>query len=136
MAEQQPYLRSRHQLIKPLKLPACDGEARRIVLDHHGNRCRRTFADAGEIVRFVKEQNLDRHFISPPRRPGRLPPRRAAGIKALVPAGHSVSGYAKNSLPKVSEVKEWSGTGARKRSTTDPGATSNPSAPCPYDRPS
>ena len=46
------------------------GEARRVVLDHLGNRYHRTFADVWEFVRFAKEQNLDLDFTSPPRRPG------------------------------------------------------------------
>jgi hypothetical protein len=65
-----------NHLIRLLKLPACVGEARRIVLVPHGDRCRRTFAGAWEFVRFAEEQTRGRRFTSPPQRPE---PRAPAG---------------------------------------------------------
>jgi hypothetical protein len=58
-------------------MPACIGEARRVVLDHLGNRYKRHFADVWEFVRFAREKNLDLDFTSPPKRPEW--PTRAAG---------------------------------------------------------
>jgi hypothetical protein len=45
------------------------GQSRRVVLDQHGNRYRRTFADVWQFVRFTKEQRLDLDFTTPPQRP-------------------------------------------------------------------
>jgi len=50
-------------------MPICTGEARRIVLDHLGNRYQWHFADPWEFVRFAKENVADIDFLSPPRRP-------------------------------------------------------------------
>ena len=81
-AEPLPCRLSTQQLVELLKMPTCVGEARRVVLDHLGNRYQRPFADPWEFVRFAKEQRLDLDFTSPPQRPeaGRSPltPRRAA----------------------------------------------------------
>jgi hypothetical protein len=49
-------------------MPTCTGEARRLILDHLGNRYRRTFGDPWEFVRFAQEQHLDLDLTTPPQR--------------------------------------------------------------------
>ena len=49
-------------------MPTCIGEARRIVLDHLGNRYYRHFADGWEFVHFAMENLSDLDLISPPQR--------------------------------------------------------------------
>jgi hypothetical protein len=68
-AEPLPYRLSSRQVVELLKMPPSVGAARRVVLDHLGDRYQRQFADAWEFVRFAKEQGLDLDFTSPPRRP-------------------------------------------------------------------
>ena len=51
------------------RLHPCMGDVRRVILDHLGNRYRRTFGDVWEFVRFAREQNLDLDFTTPPQRP-------------------------------------------------------------------
>jgi len=68
-AEPLPCRLSTQQLVELLKMPTCIPEARRVVLDHLGNRYKRPFADVWEFVRFAKEQRLDLDFTSPPQRP-------------------------------------------------------------------
>jgi hypothetical protein len=64
-----PCRLSTQQLVELLKMPTCFGEARRVVLDHLGNRYRRRFADVWEFVRYAQEQRLDLDFTNPPKRP-------------------------------------------------------------------
>jgi hypothetical protein len=71
-AEPPPCRLSTPQLVELLKMPACVGEDRRVVLDHLGNRYRRYFADVWEFTHFAQEQNLDLDFTSPPKRPERM----------------------------------------------------------------
>jgi hypothetical protein len=68
-AEPPPCRLSTQQLVELLKMPTCVAEARRVILDHLGNRYRRTFADVWEFVRFAQEQKLDLDFTTPPQRP-------------------------------------------------------------------
>jgi hypothetical protein len=68
-AEPPPCRLSTPQLVNLLKTPGFVGEARRVVLDHLGNRYKRHFADQWEFVRFAKEQKLDLDFTSPAQRP-------------------------------------------------------------------
>jgi tRNA A-37 threonylcarbamoyl transferase component Bud32 len=67
--EPLPSRLSTPQLVELLKHPVCVGDARRIVLDHLGNRYKRTFADQWEFVRFAEEKKLDLDFATPPKRP-------------------------------------------------------------------
>jgi hypothetical protein len=67
-AEPPPCRLSTQRLVDLLKLPTCFG-ARRVILDHLGNRYHRTFKDQWEFVRFAREQNLDLDFTTPPHRP-------------------------------------------------------------------
>jgi tRNA A-37 threonylcarbamoyl transferase component Bud32 len=67
--EPLPCRFSSQQLVELLKMPICVGEARRVVLDHLGNRYHRRFADVWEFVRFAQEQRLDLEFTNPPQRP-------------------------------------------------------------------
>jgi hypothetical protein len=69
-AQLPPCRLSTQQLVDLLKMPPCIGEPRRIILEHLGNRYRRTFGAPWEFVRFAKEQNLNLDFTSPPQRPG------------------------------------------------------------------
>lgn len=72
-AESLPCRLSTQQLIELLKLPACTvpactGAARRVVLDHLGNRYQWTFTDEWDFVRFARKQpGLD--LSSPPAAP-------------------------------------------------------------------
>jgi hypothetical protein len=68
-AEPFPCRLSTQQLVELLKMPTCVGPARRVVLDHLGNRYQRPFADVWEFVRFAEEQKLGLDFTSPPQRP-------------------------------------------------------------------
>ncbi|HEV3261677.1 MAG TPA: hypothetical protein VG013_32810, partial [Gemmataceae bacterium] len=68
-AEPSPCRLSTQQLVELLKMPTCISEVRRIILDHLGNRYRRTFGDQWEFVRFAQVQHLGLDFTSPPQRP-------------------------------------------------------------------
>jgi hypothetical protein len=68
-AEPPPCRLSTSQLVELLKMPGFVGAARRVVLDHLGNRYRRHFADVWEFVRFAREQHLGLDFTTPPQRP-------------------------------------------------------------------
>ena len=57
------------ELVDLLKMPTCFGKARRVVLDHLGNRYGRRFVNHWAFVRFAKERNLGLDFTTPPRRP-------------------------------------------------------------------
>ncbi len=50
-------------------MPTCTGAARRVVLNHLGNRYGRRFANHWAFVRFAREPNLDLDFTTPHRRP-------------------------------------------------------------------
>jgi hypothetical protein len=70
-AEPFPCRLTTQELVELLKMPTCFGQARRIVLDHLGNRYRRRFVNHWEFVRFATEQNLGLDFTTPPKRPDR-----------------------------------------------------------------
>jgi hypothetical protein len=53
------------ELVDLLKMPTCFGQARRVVLDHLGNR----FVNHWAFVRFASEQGLELDFTTPPKRP-------------------------------------------------------------------
>ena len=72
-AEPPPCRLSTQQLVELLKTPPFVGEARRVVLDHLGNRYQRRFADQWDFVRYATEQRLGLDFTSPPQRPEMLP---------------------------------------------------------------
>ena len=57
------------ELVELLKMPTCFGVARRVVLDHLGNRYGRRFVNHWAYVRFAREQGLDLDFTTPPKRP-------------------------------------------------------------------
>ena len=57
------------ELVELLKMPTCFGNARRLVLDHLGNRYRRRFVNHWAFVRFAEEQKLGLDFTTPPKRP-------------------------------------------------------------------
>ncbi len=67
-AEPFPCRLSTQELVELLKMPTCFGEARRVVLNHLGNRYRRGFFNHWEFVRFAKEQKLDLDFTTTPKR--------------------------------------------------------------------
>jgi hypothetical protein len=50
-------------------MPTCFGKARRIVLDHLGNRYSRHFVNRWAFVRLAREQGLGLDFTTPPKRP-------------------------------------------------------------------
>jgi hypothetical protein len=57
------------ELVDLLKMPTCIGVARRIVLDHLGNRYSRHFINHWAFVRFAREGGLNLDFTAPPKRP-------------------------------------------------------------------
>jgi hypothetical protein len=63
-----PCRLSTQDLVELLKMPTCFGAARKVVLQHLGNRYGRTFANHWEFVRYAKEQRLDLDFTTPPKR--------------------------------------------------------------------
>ena len=60
---------SAQEQVDLLKMPTCFGNARRVVLDHLGNRYGRRFVNHWAFVRFAKEQKLGLDFTTPPKRP-------------------------------------------------------------------
>jgi hypothetical protein len=74
-AEPLPCRLTDQQLVDLLKMPTCFGPVRQVVLQHLGNRYRRTFANHWVFVRFAQERGLNLDFTTPPKRPqpGPLP---------------------------------------------------------------
>jgi hypothetical protein len=59
---------STQELVELLKQPTCIGPARRVVLDHLGNRYGRRFRDHWEFVHFAREHHPELNLTSPPQR--------------------------------------------------------------------
>jgi len=57
------------ELVELLKMPTCFCEARRVVLDHLGDRYGRRFVNHWAFVRYAQEQGLGLDFTTPPKRP-------------------------------------------------------------------
>jgi hypothetical protein len=68
-AEPLPCRLTTQELVDLLKMPTCFGKARRVVLDHLGNRYRRRFVNHWAFVRFASEQGIELDFSTPPKRP-------------------------------------------------------------------
>ena len=68
--EPYPCRLTTQELVDLLKMPTCIGAARRVVLDHLGNRYGRRFVNHWAFVRYATEQKLNLDFTTPPRRPG------------------------------------------------------------------
>jgi tRNA A-37 threonylcarbamoyl transferase component Bud32 len=68
-AEPFPCRLTTQELVELLKMPTCIGAARRVVLDHLGNRYGRRFVNHWAFVRHATEQKLDLDLTTPPRRP-------------------------------------------------------------------
>jgi hypothetical protein len=68
-AEPFPCRLATQELVDLLKMPTCFGEARRVVLDHLGNRYGRRFVNHWAFVRYAQEQGLNLDFTTPPKRP-------------------------------------------------------------------
>jgi hypothetical protein len=68
-SEPFPCRLTTRELVELLKMPTCFGSARRVVLDHLGNRYGRRFVNHWAFVRFAREQGLDLDFTTPLRRP-------------------------------------------------------------------
>jgi hypothetical protein len=68
-AEPFPCRLTTQELVDLLKMPTCIGAARRVVLDHLGNRYGRRFVNHWAFVRYATEKKLDLDFTTPPRRP-------------------------------------------------------------------
>ena len=71
LADPYPCRLTTQELVELLKMPTCFGGARRIVLDHLGNRYHRRFVNHWAFVRFAREQMLGLDFTTPPKRPDR-----------------------------------------------------------------
>ncbi len=67
-AEPFPCRLTTQELVELLKMPTCFGPARRIVLDHLGDRYKRHFVNHWAFVRFATEQKLGLDFTTPPKR--------------------------------------------------------------------
>ncbi len=67
--EPLPCRLTTQELVDLLKMPTCIGEARRVILDHLGNRYHRRFVNPWAFSRFATEQKLDIDLESPPKRP-------------------------------------------------------------------
>jgi hypothetical protein len=67
--EPYPCRLTTQELVDLLKTPTCFGDARRIVLNHLGNRYARRFANHWEFLRFAHEKSLNLDLKTPPRRP-------------------------------------------------------------------
>jgi serine/threonine protein kinase len=80
-AEPYPCRLTTQELVDLLKMPTCFGAARRIVLDHLGNRYGPRFVNHWAFVRYATEQNLNLDFTSPPRRPTYAP----SAVRRLTP---------------------------------------------------
>ena len=68
-AEPFPCRLTTQELVDLLKMPTCFGKARRVVLDHLGNRYRQRFANHWAFVRYAREQGLKLDFTTAPKRP-------------------------------------------------------------------
>jgi len=68
-AEPFPCRLTTQELVELLKMPTCFGGARRVVLDHLGNRYGRRFVNRWAFVRYAHEQGLDLDLTTPPKRP-------------------------------------------------------------------
>ena len=68
-AEPFPCCLTTQELVELLKMPTCFGEARRVVLDHLGNRYGRRFVNHWAFVRYARDQNLGLDFTTPPKQP-------------------------------------------------------------------
>jgi hypothetical protein len=68
-AQPFPCRLTTQELVDLLKMPTCFGAARRVVLDHLGNRYGRRFVNHWAFVRFATDQKLNLDFTTPPRRP-------------------------------------------------------------------
>jgi hypothetical protein len=62
------------ELVELLKMPTCFGKARRVVLDHLGNKYHERFVNHWAFVRYAEDHNLGLDFTTPPKRPD---PRRS-----------------------------------------------------------
>jgi hypothetical protein len=69
--EPLPCRLSTQQLVELLKHPLFLNQARRIVLDHLGNRYQRRFADVWEFVAWAQEHEPTLDLTTPPQRPRR-----------------------------------------------------------------
>ena len=68
-AQPFPCRLTTQELVELLKMPTCFGPARRVVLDHLGNRYGRRFVNHWSFVRYAPEQNLGLNLTSPPKQP-------------------------------------------------------------------
>ena len=68
-AEPFPCRLTTQELVELLKMPTCFGPARRVVLDHLGNRYGKRFVNHWAFVSYAQEQELDLDFATPPKRP-------------------------------------------------------------------
>jgi hypothetical protein len=59
---------STQELVELLKQPTCIGQARRVILDHLGNRYGRGFRDHWEFVHFAHKHLPELDLSSPPKR--------------------------------------------------------------------
>jgi hypothetical protein len=75
-----------------LKMPTCFGKARRIVLDHLGNRYGRYFVNHWAFVRFATEQKLGLDFSTPPKRPPCPSRTTESGPGATASRSHDAAG--------------------------------------------
>jgi hypothetical protein len=74
-AEPIPCRLPTQDLVEMLKYPTCVGPARRVILNHLGNRYGRRFDTHWQFVRYAQDAGLNLDFTTPPKRPPKtLPP--------------------------------------------------------------
>jgi hypothetical protein len=77
-AQPFPCRLTSQELVELLKMPTCFGTARRVVLDHLGNRYGQRFVNHWAFVRYAREHNLS-VSISPHRLNVPIPRSRSSG---------------------------------------------------------
>ena len=68
-SEPFPCRLTTQELVDLLKMPTCFGAARRVVLDHLGNRYGRRFVNHWAFVRYATDQKFNFDFTTPPSKP-------------------------------------------------------------------
>ena len=67
-AELYPGWSTTQVLVALLKMPTCFGPARRVILDHLGNRYGQRFTNHWQFVRYAREHRLALDLTTPPLR--------------------------------------------------------------------
>ena len=104
-----PCRLSTQELVELLKMPTCFGKARRIVLDHLGNRCGPRFVNDWAFVRYATEQKLGLDLTTPPRRPERSEKRVRERRKTQPVGGFQEASTRTADAPRLFAPLDWVG---------------------------